>query len=229
MSDGGHQPGPAALAGTGATGRLVSVNVGAPRPVTWRDRVVLTSIFKCAVEGRVAVRGVNLAGDDQADRKVHGGPDRAVYAYAREEIDWWAGEVGRALAPGDFGENLTTAGLPVSSAVIGERWRIGEVELEVCGPRVPCFKLGIRMGDDGFPRRFAAAGRPGTYLRIRRNGSVAAEDEVAVEHRPAHGVTVGAVAHAYHHDRSGADGLLAAPELAQGWQDWARNVIVHRR
>lgn len=112
----------------------------------------------------------------------------------------------------------------MSNAVVGERWRIGEVELEVCGPRVPCFKLGIRMGDGGFPRRFAGAGRPGAYLRIRCNGSVAAGDEVVVEHRPTHGVTVGAVAHAFHHDRSEAGELLAASELAQDWRDWAEKV-----
>lgn len=210
-----------------SAGRLASVNVGAPRAVSWRGRTVTTAIFKVAVDGPVAVAGVNLAGDDQADREVHGGPDKAVYAYAAEDLDRWAGELGRPLQPGNVGENLTTVGVAVTDAVVGERWRIGEVELEVCGPRVPCFKLGIRMGDDGFPRRFAAAGRPGAYLRILTAGVVAADDAVVVAHRPAHGVTVGAVAHAFHHDRSGVPALLAAPELAQGWRDWARSLRPH--
>jgi len=208
-----------------APGRVVSVNVGVPRPVSWQDRIVHTAIFKYPVDGRVPVRGVNLAGDDQADRKVHGGPDKAVYAYAREDLDWWAGVLKRRLHPGVFGENLTVTATAVTDAVIGERWRIGTVELEVCGPRRPCYKLGIRMGDDGYPRQFAAACRPGAYLRILVSGSVGAGDEVIVTHRPAHGVTVGAVAHAFYHDHTRAPEILAAPELAQTWRKWAQELL----
>lgn len=207
----------------GSAGRVVSVNVGAPRPVAWHDRIVQTAIFKFPVEGPVPVRGVNVAGDDQADRAVHGGPDKALYAYAQEDIAWWAGELARPLRPGVFGENLTLAGVEVTGATIGERWRIGDVVLEVCAPRVPCFKIGIRLGDDGFPRRFAAAGRPGAYLRILAEGEIAAGDQLIVEHTPGHRVTVGAAAHVYHHDRGRAADLLAAPELAEGWVDWARS------
>ncbi len=209
------------------TGRVVSVNVGAPRPVSWHDRLVMTSIFKFPVDGAVPVRGVNLAGDDQADRTVHGGPDKAVYAYASEDIDWWAAELGRPLGPGSFGENLTVTDRAVTDAIIGERWRLGDVELEVCRPRVPCYKLGIRMGDDLFPRRFAAAGRPGAYLRILGGGSVTAGDGIAVEHRPAHDVTVGAVAHAFHREHSRAGEILAAPELADTWRSWAQKMLDH--
>ncbi|HEV7450373.1 MAG TPA: MOSC domain-containing protein [Pseudonocardiaceae bacterium] len=210
-------------------GRVVSVNVGVARPVSWRDRIVHTAIFKYPVDGRVPVLGVNLVGDGQADRDVHGGPDKAVYAYAREDLDWWAGELGRGLCPGVFGENLTVTGTVVTGAVIGERWRIGTVELEVCGPRVPCYKLGIRMGDDGYPRRFAAAGRPGAYLRILVSGSVGAGDEVVVAHRPDHGVTVGAVAHAFHRDHTRAPEILAAPELAEFWRSWAQTLLDRKR
>src|SRR4051812_28411845 len=152
--------------------RIVSVNVGAPRLVRWRKRDVLTSIFKDPVAGRVAVQGVNLAGDDQADRNVHGGPDKAGYAYAQEDLDWWSAELGVPVTPGVFGENLTVAQVAVTEAVIGERWRVHDVLLEVCGPRTPCYKLGIRMGADRFPRLFAAAGRPGAYLRILAAGSI---------------------------------------------------------
>ncbi len=206
-------------------GHVVSVNVGSPRSVSWRDRIVTTAIFKHPVDGRVPVTGVNLAGDDQADREVHGGPDKAVYAYAREDLDWWAADLRRPLRPGNLGENLTMAGVAVTEAVIGERWRIGDAELEVCAPRVPCYKLGIRMSDDAFPRRFAAAGRPGAYLRIVAGGSLAAGDEVLVIHRPEHGVTVGDVAHAYHRDHARAPEILAAPQLADTWRSWAQGLL----
>jgi MOSC domain-containing protein YiiM len=134
-----------------------SVNVGTPRAVGWRGRTVTTAIWKAPVVGRVAVRGVNVDGDEQGDRKVHGGVDKALYAYAAEDYDWWAEQLGRGLGPGTFGDNLTTRGLEVSAAVVGERWRAGATLLEVAQPRIPCFKLGIRMGSQRFPRRFAAA------------------------------------------------------------------------
>ncbi|HJT03675.1 MAG TPA: MOSC domain-containing protein [Pseudonocardiaceae bacterium] len=202
--------------------RVVSVNVGAPRLVRWHDRDVLTSIFKEPVTGRVAVHGVNVDGDDQSDRSVHGGPDKAVYAYAREDLEWWSDRLGVPVPAGMLGENITVAGVEVTEAVIGERWRINDVVLEVCAPRTPCYKLGIRMGADGFPRLFAAAGRPGAYLRILVPGGIAAGDAVIVEHRPSHGVTVHTVAEAYHRDHSRAAELLAAPELAGNWHTWAR-------
>jgi len=114
---------------TAPPGQAVSVNVGAPRIVRWRDRDVWTSIFKDPVAGRVAVRGVNVVGDDQADRSVHGGPDKAVYAYAREDLGWWSGGRSAPLASGVFGENLTVNGVAVTHAVIGERWRVNDVLL----------------------------------------------------------------------------------------------------
>src|ERR1041384_1992507 len=115
----------------------------------------MSAIGKAPVEGPVRVEGVNLAGDDQADRRVHGGPDKAVYAYASADAAFWSGELGRALGPGTFGENLTTAGLDVSGAVVGERWRIGTVELEVCQPRLPCNKLALRPGGPPAGQRVA--------------------------------------------------------------------------
>ena len=214
---------------TAALARVVSVNVGAPRLVRWRNRDVLTSIFKDPVDGRVAVQGVNVAGDDQSDRNVHGGPDKAVYAYALRDLDWWSDALGVRLLPGAFGENITVAGAAVTEAVVGERWRVNDVLLEVCAPRTPCYKLGIRMGHDSFPRLFAATGRPGAYLRILAEGTIAAGDALIVEHRPSHGVTVQAVADAYHRDRSRVAELLAAPELADNWQTWARALVARRR
>ena len=202
-------------------GRVVSVNVGQVRTVEHHDRMVPTGIFKVPVDGRVATRGVNLVGDDQADRRAHGGPERALYAYAAEDLDWWSEQLGVEVPPGSMGENLTVRGIDVTNALAGERWRAGSVLVEVTSPRVPCFKLGIRMGDGRFPQRFAEARRPGAYLRIVEHGDVGAGDEVVVVHRPSHAVTVGLVATAYHDDHSLAPRLLEAPELASGWRAWA--------
>ena len=183
-------------------------------------RQVTTAIWKEPVSGRVAVRGVNVEGDDQADRKVHGGPDKAVYAYAIEEIRWWEEELGRELGPGAFGENLTTQGIDVSGAVVGERWRIGTVLLEVVQPRLPCFKLNLKMGDNRFGKRFVAAGRPGAYLRIIEEGELGAGDAVEVVRRPDHDVTMRLMMHAGLADQSRMPELLAAPGLVATWRDW---------
>lgn len=163
-----------------AVPRIASVNVGLARDVEWRGRRVRTAIWKDPVEGPVRMEGVNLVGDDQADRRVHGGPDKAVYAYAAEDAAWWAETDGRPYPPGCFGENLTTTGLDLRAASVGDRWRVGGAVLEVAQPREPCFKLGIRMGDDHFPGRFEAAARPGAYLRIVQAGEVSAGDAVEI-------------------------------------------------
>jgi MOSC domain-containing protein YiiM len=172
--------------------RVVSVNVGSPTPLVTGSRVIESAIVKAPVEGPVAVRGVNLEGDDQADRSVHGGPDQAVYAYASEDIAFWTDVTGLELGGGwgrIFGENLTTAGIDVSGARIGERWRIGTVELRVTAPRIPCFKLEARMGVRGFQKQFIRSGRPGAYLAIEQEGELQAGDAVEILHRPAHDVT----------------------------------------
>ena len=149
---------------------IISVNVGAQKAVEYRGHAVSTGIYKSPVQGRVRAEGVNLLGDDQADRRVHGGIDKAVYAYASEDYQWWSDQLGHSLAPGTFGDNLTTEGVEVDAAVVGQQWRVGDVVLEVSEPRVPCYNLGIRMNDPEFPTLFSTADRPVTYLRIvRRN------------------------------------------------------------
>jgi MOSC domain-containing protein YiiM len=163
---------------------------------------------------------VNLRGDDQADRSVHGGPDKAVYAYGAEDAEAWEAELGRVLGPGAFGENLTVRGLPVSEAVIGERWAVGSTLLEVAQPRLPCFKLGIRMGDPGFLKRFARSGRPGAYLRVLREGDIGAGDPIEVVSRPSHGVTSALVARAILGERELLATALLAPELPSDMRDW---------
>jgi MOSC domain-containing protein YiiM len=209
-----------------STGRVVSVNVGRPAPLVTGRRVVESAIRKAPVEGPVAVRGVNLEGDDQADRSVHGGPDQAVYAYASEDIAFWSDVTGLDLGPGAFGENLTTAGIDLSGARIGERWRIGTAELRVTGPRVPCFKLEAKVGVRGFQRQFLHAGRYGAYLAIAGEGELQAGDAVEVVHRPDHEVTPALVIEALLLDRSRVHELEPArpdmlPKLAAWYEELA--------
>jgi MOSC domain-containing protein YiiM len=184
------------------SGRVVSVNVGRPAPLATGKRVVQSAIGKAPVEGPVAVRGVNLEGDDQADRSVHGGPDQAVYAYASEDIAYWSSQLGRELPPGTFGENLTIEGIDVSGARIGERWRIGTAELRITGPRIPCFKLEARIGERGFQKQFLHAGRCGAYFAIAQEGELQAGDAVEIVHRPDHDVTPRLVVETMWLDRS---------------------------
>ncbi len=201
-------------------GRVLSVNVGTPRLVDTGKREVATAIWKSPVEGRVAVRGVNLDGDDQADRSVHGGPDKAIYAYASEDTAWWAAELHRELGPGAFGENLTTAGIDVSGARIGERWRVGSALLEVRQTRVPCFKLGLRFGDKQMLRRFGEASRPGAYLAIVEEGELGAGDAIEIVSRPDHDVTSALMSDALLKDHGLLPRLLEAPSLMPEWRAW---------
>ena len=197
--------------------RVISVNVGRPRQISVRrGRPLMSAIVKEPVEGPVRVEGVNLAGDDQADRRVHGGPYKAVYAYAREDSDWWAAELEREIPNGMFGENLTVEGIDVSGAVIGERWRVGTVELEICQPRLPCAKLGTRFGDLKMVKRFGEASRPGAYFRIVGEGELQAGDEITVLSTPEHGITLATVSDAILLDDSLLERAASAPQLAPG-------------
>jgi MOSC domain-containing protein YiiM len=197
------------------------VNVGRPKQVSVRKgRPIMSAIGKAPVAGRVRVAGVNLDGDDQADRTVHGGPDKAVYAYAAEDTAWWEERLERDLPPGMFGENLTTEGVDVGGAVIGETWRIGTVELEVCQPRLPCFKLGLRFGEPRMLKWFSLANRPGAYLRIRTEGELGAGDPVDITARPSHGITIAQVAAAILLDENGLRAAAAAPQLPPDLAAW---------
>jgi MOSC domain-containing protein YiiM len=200
---------------------VISVNVGQPREFELNGRIFTSAIWKFAVAERLTVSGVNVEGDDQADRTVHGGYDKAVYVYAHEDYLWWADQLGFLPEPGMFGENLTVSGIEVNEAVIGERWRIGGTVLEVTQPRLPCFKLGVRMGDRGFPRRFIRAARWGAYLAIVEEGDIGAGDRITVTDRPDHRVSVDMIAHVYYHDHSRAEELLQAATLPIGWREWA--------
>lgn len=198
---------------------VLSVNVGAARTVRHAGADVATGIFKRPVAGRVAVAGVNLSGDDQADRSVHGGPDRAVYAYASEDYDWWSRELGRELLPGTFGENLTIRGIDVNAALVGERWRIGTTILQVTTPRFPCYKLAMKMDDPKFVKRFGAALRLGTYLSIVTEGALGSGDAIEIVHRPSHRLTIGDMSKIYLFERDRMRELLV-PELPGEWAEW---------
>jgi MOSC domain-containing protein YiiM len=205
-------------------GLVFSVNVSAIRtvPVLARSRQVTTGIYKKPVMGRMQVRGVNIAGDEQADRENHGGPHKAVYAYANEDYEWFSTQYSRRFLPGDFGENLTTVQVDVTHAVIGEHWKIGSAEFEVSEPRIPCYKLGLKLNDPAFPAAFAKALRPGAYLRIIKEGELGASDSVQIISRPDHGVTVSDVAEAYLFDHRLFPRLLKVPQLRSDWHDRAR-------
>jgi MOSC domain-containing protein YiiM len=212
------------MAGT-TIGGVVSVNVGRPRQVEWHDRIVTTSIWKHPVSGRHRVEGVNIDGDDQADRRVHGGPTKAVYAYATADYEWWQDQLDRPMEPGTFGDNLTIDGVDPAAAVVGEEWRIGTATFRVTEPRIPCFKLGLRMGDAAFVDRFADAGRPGTYLAIDGEGEIGAGDSIDLIGRPTHGLTVGMVERAYHGYDELLPRLLDVEELSESWRHWASKAI----
>ena len=202
-------------------GSLLSVNVGGVREFEYNGRPAKSAIWKSPVTGRVMARGVNLAGDDQADRAVHGGRDKAIYAYAVEDQSWWESEIGRHLEYGEFGENLVTEGIDVNNALVGERWEIGSTVLEISEPRIPCWRFGVRMDDKLFPRRFTEAGRPGAYLRIDVEGDVGAGDPIRVVSRPDHDLTIGDVFRIFTRDQHEAGKLLTAPQLSKSWQTWA--------
>lgn len=171
--------------------RIVSVNVGLPRPVTWRGRRIMTGIFKEPVEGRVRMRKLNLDGDGQADLSVHGGTDKAVYVYPSEHYPFWRRELELDGLPwGSFGENLTTEGWWEDEAHIGDRFRAGSAEVVVTQPRMPCFKLAMRFDRDDVVEAFLESGRPGFYLAVLQEGEVGAGDAMERIHEDENGVTV---------------------------------------
>ena len=157
--------------------KVLSIQVGRPRKVTWRRRMVKTGIYKDPVVGRIMLRRNNLEGDEQADLRVHGGWEKAVYVYPSEHYSFWRSELpGIPLSYGMFGENFTTEGLDEWSVCIGDQYRIGSAVVEVTQPRMPCYKLGVRFGRPDMPQRFHASGRCGFYLAVVKEGEVGAGD-----------------------------------------------------
>ena len=194
-----------------------SVNVGTPREWSWAG-IGRSAIEKHPAAGPVDVTALGIDGDQVGDTVHHGGIDQAVYAFAREDLDVWAEQLGTPIADGMFGENLTTSGIDVNEALVGERWRAGSVLLEVASVRIPCNDFKCWMGENGFDntgwvKRFAAAGRPGPYLRVVEEGTLQAGDELVDVHRPGHGVTVSTMFRALTADRSLLPELLRVEGL----------------
>jgi MOSC domain-containing protein YiiM len=205
--------------------RILSVNVGAPRRLQLQDSTVLTSIFKTPVQGSVAVRRHNLAGDQQSDLTVHGGPYKAVYAYAAEHYNFWKRELPEIdLQPGMFGENLTIEGFAEDAVCIGDQFRAGSALLQVTQPRMPCYKLGIRFGRPDMVRRFWQSGRSGVYFSVVEEGALTVEDPIERAARAEDPITVADVVRLYRGDENSPQLLeraLRAP-LFGGWKDRLR-------
>ncbi|MFI6294361.1 MOSC domain-containing protein [Nonomuraea sp. NPDC050790] len=205
--------------------RLISVNVGRAVDAEWAGKLGRTAIDKTAVTRRVGVRQNGLDGDERADRSNHGAPTHAVYSYAREDYDWWEGELGRPLRDGLFGENLTTSGVDVSGAVLGERWRVGTALLEVSGPRIPCVVFRNWMDEPGWVKRFTAAGRVGAYLSVVETGELGVGDEVEIVARPEASVTIAESVLAYHGDKDILTRILTFPGHASFWDRRAERLL----
>ena len=178
--------------------KIVSLNTGLPREVLWRGRMVTTGIFKQPVEGRIALRKLNLDGDCQADLTVHGGVHKAVYCYPLEHYDYWTKELpGRELPMAIFGENFTTQGLSEDSAHLGDQFSVGTAEVVVTQPRLPCYKLGVRFQADDMVKRFLASARTGFYFAVTREGEVGAGDEIKLIARDPNAVPVSEITRLY--------------------------------
>jgi MOSC domain-containing protein YiiM len=206
--------------------KLVAISVGKPRDVQWRGRSVETSIFKTPVSGRVHVARGNVEGDQQSDLSVHGGPEKAVYAYPAEHYDSWRRELPDAeLAWGAFGENFTTEGLLEDEVWIGDRYRVGTAELVVTQPRMPCYKLGIRFGHPDMVKRFLQSRRSGFYLAVEREGEVGAGDAIERLARSERRLTVADVVTLYAADSANQQLLENAsdhPSLPAAWREHFR-------
>lgn len=201
--------------------RVLSVNVGLPREVIWRGKPVTTGIYKQPVPCRVPIRALNLDGDRQADLRVHGGRDKAVYAYPSEFYELWSRERPEFdFGPGTFGENLTTEGLLDDDVSVGDRFLVGTAELVVTQPRLPCFKLGIKMGRNEFVTEFLERGLHGFYLAVAREGDVEAGDPIVELDRESRGFRVTEVARLYARDKDDVDGLQRAADLDVLPEDW---------
>jgi len=207
--------------------KLVAISVGGPRKVEWRGKTVRTSIFKDPVAGPVRVQKLNLAGDEQSDLSVHGGVDKAVYAYPSEHYAYWCEQLPEMKLPsGSFGENLTIEGLNEKTLQIGDRLSIGSAEFVVTQPRLPCFKLGVRFGRPDMVKRFQKSGRTGFYLAVLQEGVISAGDSIQVVSVGQPSVSVAEIARLYTADEAEQELLRQASELAalsEDWREYFRN------
>ena len=208
-----------------ATARIISVNTGAVRDLVIGGRPDRSAIDKRPAAVPVLAGRLGLSGDEHGDTENHGGPEQAVYAYTREDLDWWTEQLGRELPSGAFGENVTTAGIDVSAALIGETWRMGQAVVQVTSPRIPCETFKAWTGEDHWVKRFAAAGRPGAYLRVLTEGELAAGDDVEVLARPEQRVTLAESMEAYYGHADLMRKLLTVPGRGAKWDAIAERVL----
>jgi MOSC domain-containing protein YiiM len=208
-----------------AVARVVSVSIGQGRGADWAGRLKRTAIDKRPVPGPVDVGRLGLAGDEQIDKPDHGGYEQALYAYAREDLDWWVEQLGRELPGGSFGENITTAGLDITGALIGEVWQLGSAVVQVTSPRIPCVVFAGWLDERQWVKRFADAQRPGAYLRVLTEGRVGPGDPVAVLSQPAERVTIGESMAAYYGDTELMRRLLTVEGRSSKWDEIALSVL----
>lgn len=201
--------------------KLISVNTGFPREVTWKGKIVRTGIFKEPISERVMVRFLNLDGDGQADLSVHGGLDKAVYVYPFEHYDYWRGELPNTELPlGIFGENFTTTGLREEEVNIGDCFEIGTVKLMVTQPRLPCYKLGIRFGRPDMVKQFLASRRTGFYFRVLQEGEVGVGDTLKLVSRDNNNITVADITQLYVGEQDNEELLRRVTQLEALPQSW---------
>jgi MOSC domain-containing protein YiiM len=204
--------------------KIFSLNIGLPREVKWCGGEVHTGIYKQPVEGRVALRRLNVDGDRQADLTVHGGPFKAVYCYPREHYAYWKQALpGRDLPLGVFGENFTTEGLLEDSVHLGDEFAVGSAEVVVTQPRLPCYKLGIRFDDGLMVKRFLASGRSGFYVAVKKSGEVAGGDEITVISRDPQAVSIAEFNRLYEmkeYDRPDVNIIEKLMKIAALPEDW---------
>jgi MOSC domain-containing protein YiiM len=205
--------------------RVISVNRGRAFDLIINGRAGRTAIDKRPVTAPVTVGQLGLDGDEYADKQNHGGVEQALYAYAREDLDWWTEQFDRELPNGIFGENITTAGIDVSAALIGETWRLGGVVVQVTAPRIPCVTFKSWLGESGWVKRFAAAGRPGAYLRVLTPGVLQAGDELTVVASPSQAVTIAESMRAYYGDRDIMRRLLTVEGRGAKWDQIGAHVL----
>jgi MOSC domain-containing protein YiiM len=212
-----------------ASARVIAVSTGPEADLVVGGKPARTAIDKRPAAGRIVVRALGLAGDEYADKENHGGHEQAVYAYAREDLDWWVERLGYELRNGLFGENITTSGLDITGALIGEIWRIGTAVVQVTSPRIPCITFQSWMDEPHWVKRFAAAGRPGAYLRVLTEGAVGAGDEAEVLDRPAERVTVAESMRAYYGDQDLIRRVLQVPGRGEKWDEIGQHVLGRAR
>ncbi|HYO90083.1 MAG TPA: MOSC domain-containing protein [Pyrinomonadaceae bacterium] len=211
------------------SGKIISVNVGMPRLAMWRGATVSTAIFKKPVKGRVMLRRLNLDGDRQSDLSVHGGPEKAVYVYPSEHYDFWRKELPAMELPwGMFGENLTTEGLSEETVHIGDRFRVGQAELTVTQPRMPCHKLAVKFQRADILRKFLASGLTGFYFSVQKEAEIEAGDRLELIEREGHAVKVSDITRIYAKDKGDFETMRRALEVAalpEAWREFFREMV----